>query len=64
MASSTHSKHTDGDQKEAILKAFISEVSKIEERDSVYTSEIQIQRLLRPGSSYANLNPFSVLLVS
>jgi len=56
--------NADGDQKEAILKAFISEVSKIEERDSVYTSEKQIQRLLRPGSSYANLNPFSVLMVS
>lgn len=49
--------------KEEIFNEFIKEVSKIEQRDSVYTSEKQIQRLLRPGSSYANLNPFGVLMV-
>ena len=32
-------------------------------KDSIYTSKQQIERLLRPGSSYANLNPFDVLLV-
>ncbi|XP_053208494.1 dnaJ homolog subfamily C member 8-like [Panonychus citri] len=52
-----------GDDKEAIFKSFISEVKTIEEKDSIYTSDKQIQRLLRPGSSYANLNPFSVLLL-
>lgn len=52
-----------GNDKEDILKSFITEVKKIEEQDSFYTSELQIQRLLRPGSSYANLNPFSVLLL-
>lgn len=33
----------------------------IEKRDSVLTSEQQIERLLRPGSTYFNLNPFEVL---
>jgi len=42
---------------------FISEVKEIEKRDSIYTSKTQIERLLRPGSTYANLNPFEVLLV-
>lgn len=36
---------------------FISEVKEIEKRDSVLTSKQQIDRLLRPGSTYFNLNP-------
>lgn len=36
-------------------------MKKIEARDSVLTSEQQINRLLRPGSTYFNLNPFEVL---
>lgn len=35
----------------------------IEKRDSVLTSEQQINRLLRKGSSYFNLNPFAVLQI-
>uniref|UniRef100_A0A3B5MSF9 DnaJ (Hsp40) homolog, subfamily C, member 8 n=1 Tax=Xiphophorus couchianus TaxID=32473 RepID=A0A3B5MSF9_9TELE len=35
-------------------------VKQIEKRDSVLTSKQQIDRLLRPGSSYFNLNPFEV----
>lgn len=42
---------------------FFREVKSIEKADSKYTSEQQITRLLRPGSTYANLNPFEVLLV-
>lgn len=38
-------------------------MKKIEARDSVLTSEQQINRLLRPGSTYFNLNPFEVLQV-
>lgn len=38
-------------------------MKKIEARDSVLTSEQQITRLLRPGSTYFNLNPFEVLQV-
>ena len=34
-----------------------------EKNDAVLTSKQQIDRLLRPGSSYANLNPFQVLQV-
>lgn len=39
------------------------QVKKIEARDSVLTSDQQIHRLLRPGSTYFNLNPFEVLQV-
>jgi len=42
---------------------FYEEVKEIEKRDSVLTSDQQIQRLLRPGSTYFNLNPFEVLQV-
>lgn len=38
-----------------------SKVKEIEKRDSVLTPKQQIDRLLRPGSSYFNLNPFEVL---
>ena len=37
-----------------------SQVKAIEKRDSVLTSEQQIDRLLRPGATYFNLNPFEV----
>lgn len=43
------------------FNAFYSEVKQIEKRDSVLTSEQQIERLLRPGATYFNLNPFEVL---
>lgn len=36
-------------------------MKQIEARDSVLTSDQQITRLLRPGSTYFNLNPFEVL---
>lgn len=36
-------------------------MKEIEKRDSVLTSDQQITRLLRPGSTYFNLNPFEVL---
>jgi DnaJ family protein C protein 8 len=38
-------------------------VKEIEKRDSVLTPKQQIDRLLRPGSTYFNLNPFEVLQV-
>ncbi|XP_063360526.1 dnaJ homolog subfamily C member 8-like [Cydia amplana] len=40
---------------------FYCEVKEIEKRDSVLTPKQQIDRLLRPGSTYFNLNPFEVL---
>ncbi|CAG0886860.1 unnamed protein product [Cyprideis torosa] len=43
------------------LEEFIKEVKEIEKRDAVLTSDQQINRLLRPGASYFNLNPFEVL---
>ncbi|EEB13075.1 conserved hypothetical protein [Pediculus humanus corporis] len=42
---------------------FYSEVKEIEKRDSVLTPKQQIDRLLRPGSTYFNLNPFEVLQI-
>ena len=38
----------------------LSQVKAIEKHDSVLTSSQQIDRLLRPGSTYFNLNPFDV----
>lgn len=37
------------------------QIKEIEKKDSVLTSKHQIDRLLRPGSTYFNLNPFEVL---
>ncbi|XP_077977834.1 dnaJ homolog subfamily C member 8-like [Glandiceps talaboti] len=48
---------------EGVFKRFMSEVKEIEKRDSVLTPKQQIERLLRPGSTYFNLNPFEVLQV-
>ncbi|XP_054160503.1 dnaJ homolog subfamily C member 8-like [Oppia nitens] len=45
------------------FQKFYHEVKHVEKEDSVYTSAKQLARLLRPGSTYANLNPFEVLLV-
>ncbi|KAI4883917.1 hypothetical protein NFI96_025365 [Prochilodus magdalenae] len=45
------------------FQTFYTEVKQIEKRDSVLTSKQQIDRLLRPGSSYFNLNPFEVLQI-
>ncbi|KAF7285445.1 dnaJ homolog subfamily C member 8 [Rhynchophorus ferrugineus] len=42
---------------------FYTEVKEIEKRDSVLTPKQQIERLLRPGATYRNLNPFDVLQV-
>lgn len=42
---------------------FYIQVKEIEKRDSVLTPKQQIERLLRPGSTYRNLNPFDVLQV-
>ncbi|XP_016396268.1 dnaJ homolog subfamily C member 8 [Sinocyclocheilus rhinocerous] len=44
------------------FQTFYTEVKQIEKRDSVLTSKQQIDRLLRPGASYFNLNPFEVSL--
>ncbi|XP_058796543.1 dnaJ homolog subfamily C member 8 [Phymastichus coffea] len=51
------------EQKEDEFNEFYSEVKEIEKRDSVLTPKQQIDRLLRPGSSYFNLNPFEVLQI-
>ncbi|XP_075995299.1 dnaJ homolog subfamily C member 8 [Genypterus blacodes] len=48
---------------EELFQNFYTEVKQIEKRDSVLTSKQQIERLLRPGASYFNLNPFEVLQI-
>lgn len=45
------------------ISTFALQVKEIEKRDSVLTPKQQIERLLRPGSTYFNLNPFEVLQV-
>ncbi|XP_046393541.1 dnaJ homolog subfamily C member 8 isoform X1 [Ischnura elegans] len=50
-------------KKELEFNEFYTEVKEIEKRDSVLTPKQQIDRLLRPGSTYFNLNPFAVLQV-
>ncbi|XP_014213651.1 dnaJ homolog subfamily C member 8 [Copidosoma floridanum] len=51
------------EKKEEAFNEFYTEVKAIEKRDSVLTSKQQIDRLLRPGSTYFNLNPFAVLQI-
>ncbi|KAG6441442.1 hypothetical protein O3G_MSEX001823 [Manduca sexta] len=57
MSSTTSTAKTDS------FDEFYCEVKEIEKRDSVLTPVQQIERLLRPGSTYFNLNPFEVLQV-
>uniref|UniRef100_A0A915HZQ2 J domain-containing protein n=1 Tax=Romanomermis culicivorax TaxID=13658 RepID=A0A915HZQ2_ROMCU len=51
------------DDKDSIFSNFYCEVKAIEKKDSVLTPKQQIERLLRKGSTYFNLNPFEVLQV-
>ncbi|KAG5881600.1 hypothetical protein JTB14_030930 [Gonioctena quinquepunctata] len=50
-------------EKDTKFNEFYTEVKEIEKRDSVLTPKQQIDRLLRPGSTYRNLNPYDVLQV-
>lgn len=60
MNSKTSATHADPEEK---FSSFYTEVKEIEKRDSVLTPKQQIERLLRPGATYRNLNPFDVLQV-
>ncbi|KAK0410783.1 hypothetical protein QR680_005319 [Steinernema hermaphroditum] len=42
---------------------FYSDLKNTEKKDATLTSKQQIDRLLRPGSTYLNLNPFEVLQI-
>eukprot|EP00055_Hartaetosiga_balthica_P000823 m.137545 g.137545 ORF g.137545 m.137545 type:complete len:250 (-) comp11903_c0_seq1:72-821(-) len=53
----------DATEKEKELKKFLKVVTKVEEEDSVLTSEQQIERLTKKGAKFRNLNPFEVLQV-
>uniref|UniRef100_A0A6A7FWE0 DnaJ homolog subfamily C member 8-like n=2 Tax=Hirondellea gigas TaxID=1518452 RepID=A0A6A7FWE0_9CRUS len=50
-------------ESEQRYRSFYSDLKETERRDADMTSKHQIARLLRPGASYANLNPFQVLQV-
>ncbi|XP_033215443.1 dnaJ homolog subfamily C member 8 [Belonocnema kinseyi] len=63
MAAMNSSLPTEIPAKEEEFNEFYTEVKEIEKRDSVLTPKQQIERLLRPGSSYFNLNPFEVLQI-
>nr|ACO10988.1 DnaJ homolog subfamily C member 8 [Caligus rogercresseyi] len=42
---------------------FYKDLKETESADSALTGKIQIERLLRPGSTYRNLNPYEVLQI-
>ena len=46
------------------FEAFYADLKQTEKKDAVLTSTQQIDRLLRPGSTYRNLNPYEVLGVN
>lgn len=46
-----------------LLDLFYSEIDNIKSDEFKSTSKDQIERLLRPGSTYFNLNPFEVLQI-
>ena len=48
----------------AVFDEFYADLKKTQARDSKLTSKEQIDRLLRPGHTYFNMNPFEVLQVS
>jgi len=47
----------------AAFDSFYQELKQVEKRDETLTPKLQIERLLRPGYTYRNLNPFEVLQV-
>nr|CAG4648242.1 EOG090X0DLG [Moina brachiata] len=59
----TSNNDLDHSKVDGCFQEFYTEVKQIEKRDSIWTSKQQIERLLRPGSTYFNLNPFEVLQV-
>ncbi|XP_030851229.1 dnaJ homolog subfamily C member 8 [Strongylocentrotus purpuratus] len=61
MASSSSA--TGSGQPEVAFSSFMTEVKLIEKRDSSLTPKQQIERLIRPGCTYFNLNPYEVLQV-
>ena len=52
-----------GAQPASNFDSFYKDLKETELKDSVLTPTQQIDRLLRPGSTYRNLNPFEVLQI-
>ncbi|KAK2834182.1 hypothetical protein Q7C36_014883 [Tachysurus vachellii] len=63
MAAAAGASGAQGSTRDEAFQTFYTEVKQIEKRDSVLTSKQQIDRLLRPGATYFNLNPFEVLQI-
>ncbi|XP_027021022.1 dnaJ homolog subfamily C member 8 [Tachysurus fulvidraco] len=63
MAAAAGASGAPGSTRDEAFQTFYTEVKQIEKRDSVLTSKQQIDRLLRPGATYFNLNPFEVLQI-
>ncbi|XP_042882572.1 dnaJ homolog subfamily C member 8-like isoform X1 [Penaeus japonicus] len=59
----SHSGGFSGEGGDKKFDVFYKDLKETEKRDSCLTPKQQIDRLLRPGASYANLNPFEVLQV-
>lgn len=49
--------------KDPLLDSFYSEIDTIKTEDFKTNSKEQLERLMRPGSTYFNLNPFEVLQI-
>jgi len=47
----------------AAFDTFYKELKQVEAKDATLTPQQQIERLLRPGYTYRNLNPFEVLQI-
>lgn len=62
-ATDTKANNSESEGTNESFDEYYTEVKEIEKRDSVLTPEQQISRLLRPGSTYFNLNPFEVLQI-
>jgi len=50
-------------EKDPLVDLFYSEIDEIKSEDFKTSSKEQLERLLRPGSTYFNLNPFEVLQI-
>lgn len=57
------SKNTETTEKDSMLDLFYSEIDDIKSETFKTTSKEQLERLLRDGSTYFNLNPFEVLQI-
>ena len=63
MSSPSEAREDDNNAATEKFDEFYKDLKETEKQDSVLTPKQQIDRLLRPGSTYRNLNPYEVLQV-